>query len=69
MTPEQIRKQLDTLWANKPHTKLDWIKFEQLMADILNAEITSDLAIRGVSEALDAFTRRGYFTPDRYFPK
>ena len=66
MEAKDIRGQLDSMWAVKSHAKLDWLKFEQFLDDILNSQLSDAEKVCASKEALDAFTRRGHFNPDDY---
>jgi len=74
MRGSQIREMLDKQWANKSHSKIDWLQFEQQLDDILStkideaSELSASEVVRAAKELLDATTRRGHFDPDEYFP-
>ena len=67
MTLNEVTSKLDSYWSNKSHTKLNWLDFEQFLADILSGDFDNDTKVRLSCEALDAFTRRGHFVPENYF--
>jgi hypothetical protein len=68
MDAKQTRRHLDVTWAMGSHKKLDWLRFEQFLADVLNSKSLDDNEkVRASKEALDSFTRRGHFDPEEYF--
>lgn len=60
-TKEQLEQEITDQWQAKGH-KVDWLKVEQQLADVLNTD-TQDAAwkIKWAKECLDAHTRRGHF--------
>lgn len=68
MTHAQVRDLLDKLWAQGSH-KMDWLRFEQQLADVLGSLSLDDgERVRAARELLDAHTRRGHFDAGDYFP-
>jgi hypothetical protein len=76
---QQIREALDREWAKGPR-KVDWLRLEQLLVDILttpyqegfgfgdDVELCASELVRACKEAIDAHTRRGHFEAEEYFP-
>jgi len=59
MKAEEVQTQIIKWWREP--SKLDWTIFESLLVAILRSNDSDSNKIEICKEALDAFTRRGYF--------
>lgn len=66
LTYLEIHDKLEGVWSRGP-CRINWLEFEQLLADILNSDRINELQrVAACKECLDAYTRRGHFHPKEY---
>lgn len=54
-------RRIDEVWRLGSH-KMEWLKLEQLMVDILKCtQLTDSQRIDLIKQSIDAHTRRGHF--------
>lgn len=63
---EEFGKHLDTIWDRKL-IKVDFIGLESTLVLVLASEfLSASQKVAFCKETIDAYTKRGHFTPDQY---